>query len=404
MKNLLKAWPNDRRDRRAGHEPPLAEDAARRLALFADIERSLSGWFWATDPAGCLSYISPAACERFSIPSQALIGQPFSSLFGTDPDNPGERSDRPLQFQIGAHARVNDVIVRLAPARCGVGARPGWWALSGTPKLDETGAFGGYRGTARDVTQDLYGIAEKQTEPAWSGCGFRGPWGSLKTCYRIPLAAQEELRELCVRFMGSLESEPPEQQLEFAVMTPCELRWVHCHTANLAVAALEEIDRIVTKTNADPVVYPDVVVLTADEQTGCEIGDLLSARGIHATDTFTRGERVASRRAKMAFHLSDARVKLTTIHSFKGMEARALIVVLPLRQAELGPKLLYTALSRLLATERGSFLTVVSMAAEYIEFGRTWPDYSEREPSDAEINSLLAAVFPVAAQPPGASP
>ena len=154
MKNLLKAWPNDRRDRRAGHEPPLAEDAARRLALFADIERSLSGWFWATDPAGCLSYISPAACERFSIPSQALIGQPFSSLFGTDPDNPGERSDRPLQFQIGAHARVNDVIVRLAPARCGVGARPAWWALSGTPKLDETGAFGGYRGTARDVTQE----------------------------------------------------------------------------------------------------------------------------------------------------------------------------------------------------------------------------------------------------------
>jgi PAS domain-containing protein len=154
VKNLLKSWPNDRKGMRAGQEPPPADDAARRLALFADIERSVSGWFWATDPAGCLSYISPAACERFGVAAEAIIGQPFISLFGTDPDNPGERSDRPLQFQIGAHARLGDVIVRLAPDRCGAGARPAWWALSGTPKLDETGAFVGYRGTARDVTQE----------------------------------------------------------------------------------------------------------------------------------------------------------------------------------------------------------------------------------------------------------
>ncbi len=257
---------------------------------------------------------------------------------------------------------------------------------------------------ARDVTQDLYDNAEKQTEPAWSGCGFRGPWGSLKTCYRIPLPAQEKLRELCVRFMGTLENEPPEQQLEFAVMTPCELRWVQCGIGNLAVAALEEIDRMVMKINADPVVYPDVVVLTADEQAGCEIGDLLSVRGIHATDTFTRGEREAARRAKMAFHLSNARVKLTTIHSFKGMEARALVVVLPPKETNLEPKLLYTALSRLLATERGSYLTVVSMAHEYVEFGRSWPDYSERKASDEEKRFLLNRIFPHTAQASPAAP
>lgn len=157
MKNPLKNWPKDWKGSRAAHGVPGAPDAdlaALRLAVFTDIERAASGWFWATDPAGHLSYISPAACERFGVSGQQLLGEPFTGLFETDPDNPGERSDRPLQFQLGAHSRLCDVTVRLVPVRCGPGARPAWWALSGSPKLDEHGTFLGYRGGARDITQE----------------------------------------------------------------------------------------------------------------------------------------------------------------------------------------------------------------------------------------------------------
>ena len=164
VKNLLKTWPHDWR----GHRPPPAapprDDAAslaqHRLAVFEDIERGHAGWFWATDPAGRLTYISPAACERFGVAAEALLGQPFTSLFETDPDNPGERSDRPLQFLLGAHARIADVTVRLAPAHCGPGIRAAWWSMSGQPKLvgakldADNSAFQGYRGTARDITQE----------------------------------------------------------------------------------------------------------------------------------------------------------------------------------------------------------------------------------------------------------
>ncbi len=157
MKNLLKGWSHQGKSTRAGHDVPGAPDAAvaaHRLAVFEDIERAGSGWFWASDASGRLSYISPTACERFGVPLQALHGQPFTGLFETDPDNPGERSGRPLQFQLGAHARLSDVTVRLVLARCGPGARPAWWALSGSPKLDEHGTFLGYRGSARDITQE----------------------------------------------------------------------------------------------------------------------------------------------------------------------------------------------------------------------------------------------------------
>ena len=150
MKKLLKSWQTPRR----GHDAPAADDAAHRLAVFEDIERTVSGWFWASDAAGHLSYISPAACDRFGVSADQLLGQPFTGLFETDPDNPGERSDRPLTFQFGAHARLCDVTVRLVPLRCGPGTRPAWWALSGSPKLDGQGQFEGYRGTARDITQE----------------------------------------------------------------------------------------------------------------------------------------------------------------------------------------------------------------------------------------------------------
>ena len=153
MKNLLRTW--------NGSSPPQVapprDDVAHRLAVFEDIERGHSGWFWATDAAGRLTYISPSACERFGLAVETLLGQPFTSLFEADPEHPDERSERPLQFLFGAHARLADVTVRLVPERHGPGARPAWWALSGLPKLDvakpgSDGAFQGYRGSARDIT------------------------------------------------------------------------------------------------------------------------------------------------------------------------------------------------------------------------------------------------------------
>ena len=158
MKNLLKTWNGSRPPQVA----PPRDDVAHRLAVFEDIERGYSGWFWATDAAGRLTYISPSVCERFGLAAETLLGQPFTGLFETDPEHPGERSERPLQFLFGAHSRLADVTVRLVPDRCGTGSRPAWWALSGQPKIDVAkpgsaksesgGEFQGYRGSARDIT------------------------------------------------------------------------------------------------------------------------------------------------------------------------------------------------------------------------------------------------------------
>ena len=132
----------------------MANDPARRLAVLDDFEQAGTTWLWATDNTGALTYISEGVLDRLGVTAADLVGQPFGTLFETDPDNPGERSDRPLKFQINAHNRITDLTVRLLPTRARVGTRPAWWSLTGTPRHDDACQFLGYRGHARDITTE----------------------------------------------------------------------------------------------------------------------------------------------------------------------------------------------------------------------------------------------------------
>src|SRR6188768_4053878 len=73
-------------------------DAGRRLQILDDFEHAGIGWIWATDAQGRLIYLSENASEKLGKPTAELLAQPLVGLFETDPDNPDERSDRPLNF------------------------------------------------------------------------------------------------------------------------------------------------------------------------------------------------------------------------------------------------------------------------------------------------------------------
>ena len=140
----------------AGHELPAgvitAADSAARLKVLDDFEQAGIGWIWATDPDNRLIYISESAGEKLGRPVFDVLGHPLIELFETDPDNPDERSDRPLKFQLSARNKLTDLVMRFsAPNEPGQGRRS-WWAFSGHPKFDKRGKFQGYRGTAKDVT------------------------------------------------------------------------------------------------------------------------------------------------------------------------------------------------------------------------------------------------------------
>lgn len=79
----------------------------------------------------------------------------------------------------------------------------------------------------------------------------------------------------------------------------------------------------------------------------------------------------------MGFYMGDARIKATTLHSFKGWESRLLVIYVPDAAHAQSLALVYAGLTRLKRSQKGSWLTVVCSAPELHEFGRSFPDYAD---------------------------
>src|SRR5690606_47445 len=124
----------------------------RRLQVLDEFEKAGIGWIWASDGEGRLIYLSGDAIEKLGRASSEVLAQPLVALFETDPDNPDERSDRPLTFQLNARSKINQLVVRVNGDGSKRLARSVWWSLSGHPWFDQDGKFLGYRGSAKDVT------------------------------------------------------------------------------------------------------------------------------------------------------------------------------------------------------------------------------------------------------------
>jgi diguanylate cyclase (GGDEF)-like protein len=157
VKNLLKNWTSASANDAGGDGASavaLMKDASRRLELLDDFERAGIGWLWATDGDGRLIYLSENAIENVERPIEELLAKPLVSLFETDPNNVGGTATRPLNFQITAKNKINDLIVRVVSGRSRHEGREIWWSISGHPKFDPSGAFQGYRGSAKDVTAE----------------------------------------------------------------------------------------------------------------------------------------------------------------------------------------------------------------------------------------------------------
>ena len=104
-------------------------DAQRRLEIVDDFERAGIAWLWATDADGRLIYLSVNALQTLEFPMEELLGRSLITIFETDPDSPGGKSDRPLNFQLTAHNKIKDLTVRLTIGRSKHEGRHIWWSI-----------------------------------------------------------------------------------------------------------------------------------------------------------------------------------------------------------------------------------------------------------------------------------
>src|SRR5215218_8904828 len=97
-----------------------AGDAALRFEVLDDFEQAGIGWIWASDAEGKLIYLSEGAFAKIGLPANEVLGEQLVSLFEIDPENPDEKSDRPLNFQLNSRGKIHDLVVRMAYARAAV--------------------------------------------------------------------------------------------------------------------------------------------------------------------------------------------------------------------------------------------------------------------------------------------
>jgi diguanylate cyclase (GGDEF)-like protein len=149
LKGLLSS-----RSGRSGSPAPLSVlSDGERLAMLDELEQSGLGWFWASDAAGNLTYISAAIAARIDVPMEALVGQPLTAIFTTATSDGRGKS---LPLMLGAHKAFAGMAVRASHWPQGAVLR-----LSGQPIVNAGGKFLGFRGTGADITEDY--VREEET-------------------------------------------------------------------------------------------------------------------------------------------------------------------------------------------------------------------------------------------------
>lgn len=238
---------------------------------------------------------------------------------------------------------------------------------------------------AADKTQNIYSTATLWTNRVMTNAGFRGVWNEPKpkTSRRLPPKLIPYIQSFSDDFLDPEASDIPNleepNQLDIEDMYPVYLRWVEVLDPNAAEeACFRETCRMMYFNDTTDTSIADIAFLVPSETMAKKLIRRFEYKNVDFfMHTFGRNKQ-EERRMKVAFSMKSSLMKLTTLHSFKGLEARLLLIYLNHIESNEDKALFYTALTRLLQHQNGSCLTVISRCGVRLqEFGKTWPDYSE---------------------------
>jgi hypothetical protein len=201
---------------------------------------------------------------------------------------------------------------------------------------------------------------------AMEGTRFRGRWRELKESYRLPPPLIEKANLFATQFLGGEGITPVPAQLELFVP---HLVWKNIQTEGieqLEPLAWEAFDLLTRKQKIHP---QDIVFLVPSHQEGWDLVDLFKSHGVESNHVFEDEER--SHHHKKSFWMGDSRLKISTIHSFKGWELQNVVLLTPINvlpdDASLD-RVIYTAITR-----SRQNLIIFNRHARYTAYGESWP-------------------------------
>lgn len=112
----------------------------------------------------------------------------------------------------------------------------------------------------------------------------------------------------------------------------------------------------------------DIVILLPNHRIGMECVNLFREINLDSNHVFSSGDKNLS---KKSFYMGDGRIKMSTIHSFKGWELKNVIIFIPFSSSDHMSNIdsvIYTAITRTKAN-----LIVINANIRYKEFGESLP-------------------------------
>jgi len=249
---------------------------------------------------------------------------------------------------------------------------PAWWNA-----LRKVCKPGGEMFLVADATQDIYDTARSWTDEAMVGAGFSGEWATLSVSYRLPPQVIDATRYFAKQFLPSDNIDLPQNPQGELSLYPCNMRWIQTTQEKAVAVSAEAIMEMAPLADPDILAIPDITFLSPSQNIGLQVTEVLDAHNIKAVHTYSRDTREL-RRLKLGFFMGDARVKATTLHSFKGWETRGLVVYTGHRLTPKTMALIYTGLTRIKRHTKSSYITVVSALPELAAYGKTWGHFEER--------------------------
>lgn len=220
-----------------------------------------------------------------------------------------------------------------------------------------------------DKKQNIY-----ERELSWIDSGmknvkFSGRWRELKTVFRLPKKVAEYSNQFSQLFKLNSEIEAEEIIQPTLFDKPYDP-----HVVWRDINPDEKFDNIwkafefLKKKKIAP---SDVVILLPDKYVGKDCVDYFEKRKVGVNHVFEDEEESTYHKHKRAFWNGDGRLKMSTIHSFKGWESLNVIIYIPPKTKstlEKLDKIIYTAITR---TREN--LIVYNANSRYTSFGKSMP-------------------------------
>ena len=179
---------------------------------------------------------------------------------------------------------------------------------------------------------------------------FKGVWPELNTVYRIPKKIGNVANEFSDKFdlEHSIEVAEEYQQLNLYERPPL-FEWKNIRLNDWLLHVIKAFETIkYQRINLGEGHASDIVILLPTRNMGIKAVAAFKKQNIEVNHVFEEDEQVKYHHHKKAFWLGDSRLKISTIHSFKGWEALHVIMLIPKkwRQDENLDSVVYTAMTR----------------------------------------------------------